>query len=333
MAAVLCLLGLVALAIPLLGPLQTLASFHKVDEYPLYVMRYHGGYLFDHYLQQGIEKGFYGAIYQRLYRANYPQGCTVFVALNPQGEVLFGRNFDWRHRASLLLFTDPPGGYASVSMVDIHYFGFGKEKPSWVDRLSLLATPYATVDGMNEHGLAVAELAVPGTGCKVAPPDPEKATILSAHVMRLVLDHAANVAEALDLIEKYNVHFPDPCTHHLIADAAGSSAIVEYVGGRVVVTRNAEPWQVATNFLACGEGPRGDEEAYQRYEVAYGALQEAGGIISEAEALEIARQTSKENTVWSALYNLTTGEVHLALGRQYDQVYRFNLPLNRQAAR
>jgi len=31
---------------------------------------------------------------------------------------MFGRNFDWQHRSSLLLYTAPPGGYALVSMVD-----------------------------------------------------------------------------------------------------------------------------------------------------------------------------------------------------------------------
>ena len=37
--------------------------------------------------------------------------------------MLLGRNFDWYEHPALILFTDPPDGYASVSMVDISYLG------------------------------------------------------------------------------------------------------------------------------------------------------------------------------------------------------------------
>ncbi len=42
-----------------------------------------------------------------------------------EGELL-GRNFDWNDHRSLLLFTDPPRRYASVSLVDISYLGYSK---------------------------------------------------------------------------------------------------------------------------------------------------------------------------------------------------------------
>ena len=35
--------------------------------------------------------------------------------------MVYGRNFDWQYSPALLLFTNPPDGYASVSMVDIEY--------------------------------------------------------------------------------------------------------------------------------------------------------------------------------------------------------------------
>lgn len=70
--------------------------------------------------------------------------------------------FDWQHRSSMLLYTQPPNGYASVSMVDLYYLGFeGTQDIPWSKRLLLLATPYATIDGMNECGVAISQNAVP----------------------------------------------------------------------------------------------------------------------------------------------------------------------------
>jgi hypothetical protein len=309
----------------LCSPVRTLASLTKVDDYPLYVMRYHGGYLFDHYMKGGIDRGVFKLVYERLYQMNYPEGCTSFSALTPQGDAILGRNFDWRHRASLLLFTDPPGGYASVSMVDIHYFGFGEEQVPWTRRLYLLAAPYATVDGMNEHGLAVSEMAVP---CRDAPYDPDRATILNSHISRLVLDRAKSVDEALDLVGDVNVYFPVACTHHLIADASGDSAVVEYTGGAVVVTRSTEPWQVSTNFLLSEEPTEGAPPPCWRYSAADKALRKTDGIVTAVGAMDIARRTSKHDTVWSIIYDLSKGGIHLAMGRNYDRVHRFELDMN-----
>jgi hypothetical protein len=54
--------------------------------------------------------------------------CTCFSARNEHGSQLLGRNFDWENHPALLLFTDPPGRYASVSMVDISYLGYSKSE-------------------------------------------------------------------------------------------------------------------------------------------------------------------------------------------------------------
>ena len=91
-------------------------------------------------------------------------------------------------------------------MVDLHYLGVSEEEISWVNRLSLLSTPYVTTDGMNEYGLAVGQNFVP---CRIPIEDPQKVTILSNHIMRLVLDYAKNVDEAIALIKEYNVKFPE----------------------------------------------------------------------------------------------------------------------------
>ena len=117
--AILLVLVVLALAVLLYNPVRTLATLEKVDDFPLYVMHYKGTYFFDLFAEQGIEWG----PYRKLYEAVNPDACTSFAAVEAECGAVFGRNFDWQHRASLLLFTDPPGGYASVSMVDLFYRG------------------------------------------------------------------------------------------------------------------------------------------------------------------------------------------------------------------
>ncbi len=117
LAALLFLLvmGLITLSVLLYGPVTAMASLEKVDDFPLYVMRYHGEYFFDFFAKRGVECGPYRKLYDKI----NPAACTSFAALSPKADAFFGRNFDWKHSSSLLLFTDPPNGYASVSMVDL----------------------------------------------------------------------------------------------------------------------------------------------------------------------------------------------------------------------
>lgn len=314
---ILLVLVVLALSALLYNPVRTLATLQKVDDFPLYVMHYKGTYLFDWFVEEGIE----WAPYRELYKAVNPEACTSFATLNPGTDALFGRNFDWTHRSSLLLFTDPPDGYASVSMVDLHYLGLdGMQEIPWSQRFTLLAAPYATIDGMNECGVAMAQNAVPERN---TPIDPNRPTLLNSQIIRLVLDHAKDVNEALDLIQQYNVEFVGTCVHFHIADASGASAIVEYVDGGVSIVRDDNPWQVSTNFLLSEE----IKPECWRYKRASTALQETDGHLSQDRAMELLETVKQDSTMWSIIYNLSSGQVSLAIGKDYDQVHSFRLAM------
>lgn len=126
--AVLLALFLLAISALLYNPVRTLATLEKVDDFPLYVMHYKGTYFFDLFAEECIEWG----PYRKIYEAVNPEACTSFAAVEADCGPVFGRNLDWQHRVSLLLFTDPPGGYASVSMVDLFYLGLeGMQSIPW----------------------------------------------------------------------------------------------------------------------------------------------------------------------------------------------------------
>jgi predicted choloylglycine hydrolase len=311
---------LIAIAILLYAPLKTMASLEKVDDFPLYVMKYKGGYFFDIFAEEGIE----WSVYQKMYKAANPDACTSFTAHNPDGQSVFGRNFDWKHRSSLLLFTDPPNGYASVSMVDLYYLGLeGMQEIPWSKRFILLGAPYATIDGMNECGVAIAQNAVPRRNF---PKDPNKPTLLNSQIVRLVLDYAKDVDEALDLIRQYNIDFADVCVHFHIADVTGNSAVVEYMDDGISIVRDDKHWQVSTNYLF-SEPQQPD---CWRYKKASESLAKERGDITDEQAMNILQGTSQEHTTWSVVYNLSTGGINLAMGKDYGQVHTFKLSMESQ---
>ena len=313
--AIVLVVILLALSAILYNPVRTLATLEKVEGAPLYVMHYKGTYLFDWFAEEGIEWG----PYRKLYEAVNLDACTSFAALQPGTEAVFGRNFDWKHESSLLLFTDPPDGYASVSMVDLYYLGLdGMQEIPWSKRPVLLAAPYATIDGMNECGVAIAQNAVPERN---TPSDPHKPTLLNSQIIRLVLDYAKDVNEALDLIQQYNVEFVGTRVHFHIADAGGDSAIVEYVDGGISIVRDDKPWQVSTNFLLSEE----IKPHCWRYETASRSLEAAQGGLPQDQAMDVLKAVKQDHTVWSVVYNLSTGQVRLVVGMDYDDVHAFEL--------
>ena len=43
--------------------------------------------------------------------------------------------------------------------------------------------------------------------------------------------------------------------------------------------------------------------------------------------MDLLKRVSQDHTVWSVVYNLNTGQIRIALGRDYDQVHTFDLKM------
>ncbi len=300
---------------------RTLESLEKIDGYPLYVLVYHGGYGFSDYLQKGV-----GDPSLRRPSGDQETGwkCSSFISFGAQ-KAVFGHNFDWYNRDSLLLFTAPPDGYASVSMVDMFYC-FKRRPPALTtleDRENLLNAPYYPFDGMNEKGVAIGLMSVPHA---IPPVDPAKVTIGDLHVLRLVLDHAASVPEALELIGRYNVRFYQVPLHYLVADRSGRSVIVEYYRGQVKTFPGDGAHQVCTNFILAEAGRELNGHCW-RYDLASRLLGKAGGSLTPKQGMKILKKVSQPHTLWSIVYDLHAGQVAVIMGRKYYTRHRFHLPL------
>jgi predicted choloylglycine hydrolase len=181
---------------------------------------------------------------------------------------------------------------------------------------------------MNEKGVFACMMAVPKAE---GPKDAGKVTIGEIEAIRLILDYASNLDEALDLMGRYNIEFTNPRIHYLIADKSGKSAVVEFLKGEMKIIRNKEPWQVSTNFIITGSGAPGKIPC-RRYRVVYDELKEKRGVLTQVEAMSLLQQTSMRKTfwsractVWSAVYDPQALEMGLSVGRNYSNVLRFRL--------
>jgi hypothetical protein len=319
-------------------PLQdkTLNSLVKINSYPFYTMTYYGDYGFSHYLKTGSP----------ISKAGKPSNgneysCSSFSSFGTGSDYLFGRNHDWHNHAAMLVYTHPPDGYASMSMSDIGGIGYSPESPadSFEDRKKLLYSPFTSVDGMNEYGVAIGEMSVD----HAEPPfDPQRRTISSNQVIRLVLDYARDVDEAIKLLSKYNVNFGDgEKGHFLIADSSGHSAVIEFLDNDIKIIRNCEKWQVSTNFIIYGTDPslyekyqssEGWSSNFKRYNMILRALKNNYGKITPEDAMDILHSVSANFappinvfTQWSVVYNLKTLEVYVVTGLDYSNIHRFSL--------
>jgi hypothetical protein len=314
---------------PVLSPdeINTLNSLEGVDNYPLYSMRYHGAY------RQGVHSIANQQHRSKLSASQPDWGCSLFAAFGDGKEMFYGRNFDWRYSPAVLLFTDPPDGYASVSMVDIDYLlpASLREAAATLtevpveERAFLLDAPAWPFDGMNEQGLVVGMAAVLDSR---VPYDPTKASIGSLEVIRQMLDHAQNVDEAIDILDTYNIDMDGVPIHYLIADRSGRSVLVEFYDEMVVIP-SVFPWQLATNHLRVNV-PAGAPSGCWRYDRIEQRMTAGGGDLTSQQASDLLKSVSQSGeypTQWSIVYGIESGQIRIVMGRNFDDPVYFQFDL------
>jgi choloylglycine hydrolase len=299
-----------------------LESVKKIDDHPLYWMKYEGSYDAE-------------APYEppTALPATKNWACSLFFAMGNEERPLFGRNFDWQPSPALVLFTDPADAFATISMVDISYLGFEREDRKFESvegRENLLQAPMIPFDGMNEHGLVVGMAAVEGAE---VPVDDSKSTTGSLRIIRLCLDRCRTVDEAIDVFQQYNIDFRGgPQIHYLVADAAGASALLEYTDDGLQILRgdNEDDWQAATNFYMNGNERRANKLC-GRYAEIQRRLADRKGELAPDEAMELLRDVAQEHTRWSVVYDLRHAEASVVMSRKFKKPIRISLAENKAA--
>ena len=193
--------------------------------------------------------------------------CTRAVYLGPEDTVLTGRTMDWVEDMGSNLWAFPRGMQRNGAA--------GPRSIEWVSRYgSVVAAGYdaGTTDGMNEAGLVANVLYLAESD--YATDDGTLPLISIGAWAQYVLDCCASVAEAVGVLraEPFVVLAPTlpngaaASLHLAVSDAAGDSAIFEYVDGALTIHHGRE-YQVMTN------SPVYDEQlALNKYWEAIGGL-------------------------------------------------------------
>ncbi len=324
---------------------KTLLTIRTDDEAGLYEVNYSADYKLDELLEAGgattedelaqyIIKVMLKGLPVNIEYEVPSLACSTFIAKNPDGGYIFGRNLDNQETDFAVVRTAPKGAYASVSVVNLSFLGYNSElKPDKLtNKINMLALPYFPLDGANEKGLAIGVLQLQ------APPtnqQSDKVDVDTTLAIRVLLDKAANVQEAVELLKTFDMHASaNGCYHLQIADAEGNSVVVSYVNDEMVVTEKKGDYQCATNFYLHDVPFKYEAQGMDRFEKLTEKLTASKGVMTVGEGMELlhyANIVSTEpdeegrvySTQWSSIYDLENKTLTLCSDRHYDKPYTF----------
>ncbi len=259
-------------------------------------------------------------------------GCSTLSVKNVRGESLFGRNFDWENCEAMVVVSRPETGYSSLSTVNMDFItqrvGSGIVGMALqIDAIKTLAAIYAPLDGMNEQGLAVAVNMIEDSA--TIEQNTNKPDLTTTTAVRLLLNQAADVEEALALLAQYDLHASmGMMVHFALADPSGKSVVVEYVDNEMIVTQTP----AVTNFyLAEGEkNGIGTAQSHQRYDILMEQLA-ASATMEQEDVRDALDRVSKDNfgefesTEWSIVFDQTNKEARYYHREDYENSYLFTL--------
>ena len=195
-----------------------------------------------------------------------------------------------------------------------------------------LASIYAPVDGMNEKGVCVAVLVVnvgAPTNQKTDKPD-----ITTTTAVRLILDKAASVDEAIALLEQYDMHASMGGQFKFaIADASGRQVTIEYILNKMsVVEVDAVSNFIQTPGVNYGLGMEGPCPRYEKmmeaYEIHEGKMtDEIMMDIMESVSVKDVQMSNSQwnNTQWSVVFNTKKLTATYCYFGNYDEKYYFEI--------
>lgn len=273
--------------------------------------------------------------------------CSSFTATSESGDKLFGRNYDFSKTNTCVVKTQAnEGRHASISCVDLQFLGIDVDKnvEGLMDKFTCLAATYAPLDGINDAGVSCGiYMTYQGDEETVATDqNTEKPDFTSTTLLRLILDYADNVDEAVEIASSYDLHDSAKTSYHyMVADASGKSAILEWTAEtdksdndgskrtlKVIYNdddkhigelEGSTDYQVITNFVLqpdyYKDSESDDKNGADRYDRIYEELNKTNGIVKDENAamdiLAIVGRRDWNNddgngiTVHSAVYNLT----------------------------
>lgn len=334
------------------GRFQTIRTIEKVtdyEEYNLYRMDVKYEYDLDRLIEYGItdDQSLVDAIVEEALpilpvQIDVPDfGCSAFTLQEADGDILMGRNYDFRRDTSaMLVYCEPEDGYKSVGFAALDNISANTPEESMKKKLATLTAPFICLDGMNEKGVSIAVLTLDSEPVHQNTGKPVIGTTLA---IRLILDRAASTAEAVELLQQYDMFASSGRDYHFyITDSTGDGRVIEYDCESENRELVATPVRSVTNFFALYEDQvlpnqrngiygHGKErydkmEALFDYEEVY--TKDVAWEALKAAAQEPSADDITSNTQWSILYDDTNLTAEIILRRNWDDVIGYDLKDN-----
>lgn len=240
--------------------------------------------------------------------------CTTFL-INSNGELVFGRNYDWVTNAGTVN-TNLRGLFkTSAKMKD------GKTI-SWVSRYgSITFNQYGKefpTGGMNEKGLVVELMWLTET---VYPKEDKRAALEELQWVQYQLDNCQTIDEVIATDSLLRVSANSVPLHFLIADANDNAATIEYLNGRFTVHKSSSlEIPVLTNSTyesskASYRAGNNSNNSLKRFAMACSMVTQFKTNSSKKPAVDYAFETlgkvsQGDFTKWSIVYDIKNRKVH-----------------------
>ena len=294
---------------------KTIQSLKKVNEFPFYIAEYFGDYRINDYKKGAIKSPndivpFFQTLFNGLGKPtelSFPgppeinSGCSAFFCRDKNNSAIIGKNNDWKKDPVLLLTTTPDDGYKALSMVNLNFCDLFQ-----LDSFehNLLLAPYVPLDGMNEAGLVVTTLAVHKG--EEYPTKPNKLSVGDFNLIRIILDTCANIDDAIDIIDQYNIMQTGPLPIHLLIADKNNSCIVEFFDGRKHISKDQD-LNYLTNFLKLKtsdyDNQRNICSRYQAFEKQFYNKKDINGINDAKDILSEVSVYTKDFQIPSTIYS------------------------------
>lgn len=247
--------------------------------------------------------------------------CTTFC-INKNGQIVFGRNYDWVTGAGIVN-TNQRGLFKTSMKVG------NAETKSWISAYgSITFNQYGKefpTGGMNEKGLVVELMWLDGTRYPVADSRPAMGVL---QWLQYQLDNAATVAEVINSDTKIRIDENDTPLHYLVADAGGNVAAIEFLNGKMTIHKEKElPFPVLTNdtyatsvqtakpIIEKGTGVSLNNNSLDRFVKACSMVKKFNETNMEIPVTDFAfsildKVAQGSYTKWSIVYDITNKKIH-----------------------
>jgi len=225
--------------------------------------------------------------------------------------VLAGNNEDWKYSTDVEIWFVSSNGKS-----------YGRVLFGWKQLLFFRQAQ----GGMNDKGLFFDFALCP----KSDPPKFSfKKKIASFSLPENLLAECATVDEAITWLKQYNILFIR--SHIMLADRGGNSAVIEWVDGEMRIIRKTNDCQIITNFWL--SHPELGNYPCWRYSEVTEMLEKRrnlsvecfASILKKASQYERTGSGEESGTIYSNVYDLTNGEVHIYFKRDFTNPLKVNL--------